>query len=123
MICANHWTKNESKVACIQIGYADSTPVLPDKLREWVKEGNYTTHGSRVEWLDDVYCDGVESELRNCHNGAGRSNILHQRYGCVRQKCSFRQEVAAVNCSKKGDQCMSSCVHMHVSRPVKEYYS
>ena len=53
-LCANHWGNMEAKVACNQLRYAESALVLPDKLRKWVQQGNYTPHGKSVEWLNDV---------------------------------------------------------------------
>ena len=102
VICADNWAAREAIVACHQLGYTESRPVLPWKLREWVKQGNYTTHGRRVEWLNNAYCHGLERKLEDCRHNRGRYR-LSQRYGCVRRGCSSDQEVVAVNCSKKGN--------------------
>ena len=68
-ICDDSWNINAAKVACRQLGYNYSLGVLT---------GSNVPDGSGQIWLDDVKCEGNETDLEDCtHNGWGKEDCSH----------------------------------------------
>ena len=56
-VCDDHWTINEAKVVCRQLGFSSAS-----QASCCAKYGQ----GSDPVWMDDVYCQGGEAMLSRC---------------------------------------------------------
>ena len=69
-ICDDIWDTRDAIVACRKLGYLQVVRVA---LRAEFGEGTGEI------WLDNVECDGDESDLTEClHNGWGSHNCAHR---------------------------------------------
>jgi len=67
-VCDDHWSSNDARVACRQLGYQYSTALT----------SLFFGQGTGRIWLDDLMCTGSESRLVNCiHSGYGVHNCNH----------------------------------------------
>ena len=70
-ICDDYWDLRDAIVACRQLGFKGALQAL-----------KYGTGGqgsaNQPIWLDDVYCHGNETDIRNCqHSSYGVHNCDH----------------------------------------------
>ncbi|KAL3269225.1 hypothetical protein HHI36_008306 [Cryptolaemus montrouzieri] len=79
-ICDDEWDLAEAKVICRQLGYKNGTI-------KFTSNGHYGP-AKRQFWMDNVYCDGSESEIISCRfDGWGKHD------------CEF-SEAAGVTCGE-----------------------
>lgn len=79
-VCKDGWSNQASIVVCRQLGFKHGTLVYPDYR---VVESTF----SMPIWLDDVQCDGSETELQACRfPGYGLTNCGH--YSDVYLECT-----------------------------------
>ena len=70
-ICDDGWDLNDGRVVCKQLGYAGV---------ETVHQKSYFGEGLGPIWLDDLACNGSETNLGRCpHNGWGSHDCTHAR--------------------------------------------
>lgn len=70
-ICDDGWDHNDAQVVCKQLGYAGV---------EVVHQKSYFGEGRGPIWLDNLACNGSESNLGQCsHNGWGSHDCTHAR--------------------------------------------
>ena len=68
-ICDDGWGDNDAQVVCKQLGYAGV---------KVVHQKSYFGEGRGPIWLDDLACNGSETNLGQCsHNGWGSHNCTH----------------------------------------------
>lgn len=68
-ICDDGWGHNDAQVVCKQLGYAGV---------KVVHQKSYFGEGRGTIWLDDLACNGSETNLGQCsHNGWGSHNCTH----------------------------------------------
>ncbi|XP_050392859.1 adhesion G protein-coupled receptor B1 [Patella vulgata] len=78
-VCDDGWNEKSASVVCRQLGYAGSNAVGIGEAR--FGEGNGTI------WLDDVKCNGWESDLADCtHVSLGTKDCTHGEDASVRCK-------------------------------------
>ena len=65
-VCDDYWTNDEADVACRVLGYERSEPHA-GRFRS-----SYFGAGTGPIWLDDLLCDGDESNLLDCPLASGR---------------------------------------------------
>ncbi|XP_046846620.1 scavenger receptor cysteine-rich type 1 protein M130-like isoform X4 [Xenia sp. Carnegie-2017] len=78
-ICDTNWDLKDAEVVCRQLGYVSAYKAL---------KGQYVPRGRRTTWLDNVYCNGKESNISSC-----------SFKGWKVSSCSSRRN-AGVECSK-----------------------
>ena len=79
-VCNDGFTEVDAAVVCVQLGFHDAVAAVAEKGQFGLGEG--------YMWLDDVTCDGSESQLSECaHPGWGELNIcgLHDAGVICRQ--------------------------------------
>ena len=68
-VCDDYWGTNDAAVVCRQLGYSGASEA---SVRALFGEG------SGQIWMDNVHCDGSESQLKDCNfNGWGIENCKH----------------------------------------------
>merc|ERR1719376_34202 len=82
-ICDDKFDEEDAEVLCRQMGYRHGM-----KYRKSHPYYQRLPQAARmVIWLDNVYCNGTESDIADCgHNGWGRHNCGHhedQTIGCA----------------------------------------
>ncbi|XP_011499169.1 PREDICTED: lysyl oxidase homolog 2 [Ceratosolen solmsi marchali] len=66
-VCDDEWDELEARVVCGQLGYKAS--------KAWPTGNSYFGHSRRRYWMDNVLCDGTESELAKCRfDGWGKTD-------------------------------------------------
>ncbi|KAI4873075.1 hypothetical protein NFI96_026671, partial [Prochilodus magdalenae] len=78
-VCDDNWDMGDAAVVCRELGCGEAVDVLSDA---------HFGPGSGPIWLDDVYCSGSESALRNCKSP-----------GLVKHTCNHTKD-AGVICSE-----------------------
>ncbi|XP_046846185.1 scavenger receptor cysteine-rich type 1 protein M130-like isoform X2 [Xenia sp. Carnegie-2017] len=78
-ICDTKWDLKDAEVVCRQLGYVSAYKAL---------RRQYVPYGRRTTWLDNVYCNGKESNISSCSFGGWKVSF-----------CSSRRN-AGVECSK-----------------------
>ena len=56
-ICDRNWDLKDAEVVCRQLGYVSAYKAL---------KGQFVPYGRRTTWLDNVYCNGKESNISSC---------------------------------------------------------
>ena len=70
-ICDDHWDINDANVVCRQLGFSSGAVTAYSDA--------HFGRGCGTIWLDDLQCDGSESNLFDCtHRGIGSHNCSHQ---------------------------------------------
>ena len=65
-VCDDGWDLNDVEVVCRELGYAPA-----------IAEGYYGQGNGKI-WLNDLNCNGTESNIVNCsHSGWGVNNCSH----------------------------------------------
>ena len=86
-MCDDDWDSTDARVVCKQLGYPSSGAIA--------FYGAYFGSGYGPIWLDDVNCNGSESNLLNCTNyGIGIHNCGHHEDAGVR--CSDSSNFSSV---------------------------
>ena len=86
-MCDDDWDSTDARVVCNQLGYPSSGAIAFSYA--------YFGSGYGPIWLDDVNCNGSESNLLNCTNyGIGIHNCGHQEDAGVR--CSDSSNFSSV---------------------------
>ena len=91
-ICDDDWGLVDGNVICRQLNYGQASGIFKGSVHSNV-------HESLPFWLDNVWCVGNESRIRDCkHNGWGRHN------------CDYR-ETAGVQCTgpDSSRRCVERC--------------
>ena len=92
-VCDDYWTNDDADVACRVLGYERSEPYA-GRFRS-----SYFGAGTGPIWLDDMLCDGDESNLLDCPLASGRSRA---RDFIGVHNCKSN-EVVGVRCIAAGD--------------------
>ena len=92
-VCDDYWTNEDADVACRVLGYERSEP-YGGRFRS-----SYFGAGTGPIWLDDMLCDGDESNLLDCSLASGRSRA---RDFIGVHNCKSN-EVVGVRCIAAGD--------------------
>ena len=92
-VCDDYWTNDDADVACRALGYERSEPYA-GRFRS-----SYFGAGTGPIWLDDMLCDGDESNLLDCPLASGRSRA---RDFIGVHNCKSN-EVVGVRCIAAGD--------------------
>lgn len=70
-ICDDDWSDKDAQVVCKQLGYADV---------KTIHEKSYFGEGKGRIWLDNLACNGNETNLGQClHNGWGNHDCTHKQ--------------------------------------------
>ena len=93
-VCDDYWTNDDADVACMALGYEGAEPVAGRFLRSRFGAGTGPI------WLDDMLCDGDESNLLDCPLASGRSRA-RDFIGVHNCKSS---EVVGVRCMAAGEE-------------------
>ena len=68
-VCDDEWDIDDARVVCRSLGFVDAMEA---------KTGAYFGGGAGDIWLDNVECNGLESNLKDCiHRGWGIHNCGH----------------------------------------------
>ena len=91
-VCDDYWTNDDADVACRALGYERSEPYA-GRFRS-----SYFGAGTGPIWLDDMLCDGDESNLLDCPLVGGRR--ARDAIGVHNCKAG---EIVGVRCIAAGD--------------------
>ena len=91
-VCDDYWTNDDADVACRALGYERSEPYA-GRFRS-----SYFGAGTGPIWLDDMLCDGDESNLLDCPLVGGRR--ARDAIGVHNCKAG---EIVGVRCIATGD--------------------
>ena len=73
-VCDDGFTNVDAKVVCRQLGFTGAFATVADTNQHRRRFGR----GDGRIWLDDIACDGTETELWECPNsGWGNNNCEH----------------------------------------------
>jgi len=73
-VCGRSFTAVEARVVCVMLGYDWGTKI---------NNSNYTTSDGPI-WLDNVRCNGTETDIANCsHNGWAVHNCQHREDAAI----------------------------------------
>ena len=106
VICANHWTPVEAKVACRQLNATPTDQAVNidhKNLKTWAEDHVYTEgQGPRTQWLNDIYCKGDERRLIDCWLNSicpnHRSPLKNAYNFAGRNTCFNKLKLAGVSC-------------------------
>ncbi|XP_065121679.1 scavenger receptor cysteine-rich domain-containing group B protein isoform X2 [Paramisgurnus dabryanus] len=90
-VCDDRWDSSDAAVVCRELGYGDATEA---------KSNAYFGKGSGQIWLDDIKCNGTESNLKSCRSNTwGVHNCGHHEDAGVICQCYIRLVNGSNSCS------------------------
>ena len=102
-VCDDDWDIDDAYVVCRQLGYSGRTV-------DAYSDAQFG-EGCGIIWLDDVQCNGSESNLFDCpNNGPGIHNCSHSEDASITCKLSLLDAVTS-DYSLSLNACYHGCIH------------